>query len=426
MGKLRDAHIHIAEHGRALWSPSLADCSSLGECLDRVTDATSGVGPAEWVIVSGARPHSWPEERLPFAWELDEAGGGRPVVVNAFELHTMSCSTAALRAASIGPQSPDPPKGRIVRASGRPTGVLLEDAAWLVREVIPPRNEARYRLDVRYALEDLRAYGYTELHEMLAEPRLVDALIELARQGVRLPRIRLHAPCSHMEEVRSKVDELGDERVEMGGLKLFADGTLHARTALMLDPYVGASGDCSCGQAMLEPEELDSRFAEAGRQGYDVAIHALGDSAVRMCLDAYSRAGGTPERAGFLLRLEHAQFIHPDDVDRFADMGVVASVQPCHLLADLEGVYRYVPDRVDRAFPLKDLVEAAERRGRDPRQLIWLGSDSPVASPDPGDAIQAAVYRRKHDAPVEDALGIEQAISEERAWSLFRAAHPPG
>jgi hypothetical protein len=378
---------------------------------------------------------------LPYAWELDRAGGGRPVVVNSFELHTLSCSSAALEAAAIDADRSDPPHGTIVRCDGHPTGVLLEEAAQWVRDVIPARSSGQYRSDVLRGIEDLRRYGYVEIHEMRAEVRLAEVLTTLEKQGVSLPLCRLYAPRAHLSEVWRVVSEADSRKVVFGGLKLFADGTLSGRTALMCAPYgdpcestdngrapdegrkdrVQGASERTNGRFMFAAGELEALFAEAGRTGYGVAVHALGDGAVRRTLDAYQRVGACPTEAGFPLRIEHAQFIAPEDIDRFAQMEVIASLQPCHLLVDEQVMRRTVGDRLTRAFPLRDLVQAYRRAGLPVERYLLLGSDTPVVRPDPLDNVQAAVYRRRSDQDSGQAVSLHQAISEDLCWRLMQA-----
>ncbi|XOV77281.1 MAG: amidohydrolase family protein [Phycisphaerales bacterium] len=152
----------------------------------------------------------------------------------------------------------------------------------------------------------------------------------------------------------------------------------------------------------------------------------MGDGAVRALLDAYEaveRQFG--EEPGFTLRIEHAQFIDEADLPRFARAGkkraVIASLQPCHLLTDMEAIERLVPHRAARSFPLKDLIDAAASAGRDPAEMILLGSDSPIVEPDPADNIQAAVYRRRAGMDADRAIAPEQAVTREAALGLHRS-----
>jgi hypothetical protein len=202
-------------------------------------------------------------------------------------------------------------------------------------------------------------------------------------------------------------------------MKLFTDGTLNSRTAHMLRPYADPIAEHPCGTPLMSREEIDAAFERARSEGFDVAAHAIGDAAVRGLLDAYEAVGGSAH-AGFGLRIEHAQFVDEADVPRFARLGIAASMQACHLLTDVEAILRLTPDRAGRAFPVRELADAARASGRAPCELVWLGSDTPVVPPTPADNVQAAVHRRR-DEPGCPAIAPEQAITEDEAWALMSA-----
>ncbi len=426
---LRDAHVHLPEYGRYLRAPGLSHCYSLAECIQTVREASDGKRIDEWVILSGAHVERWPEKRLPEAVELDAAGRGRPVMVCSFELHTLACSTAALRAAGITADTSDPPAGTIVRRDGEPTGLLLESAGQLVRDVIPTRNDEEYRCDVERGLKAFYSYGVVELHEMTAQPRLLDALRSSSDDFLDKMKLVLYAPLDSLEEVRKKCREWGHPSVRFGGLKLFSDGTLNARTAYMLSHYGINIGEDNLpdgqsprhrGRMLIDKDTMRRHFACAGREGFDVAVHALGDGAVRSVLDVYEESGGSPDKAGFVLRIEHAQFISEQDVSRFIDMRVIASLQPSHLLVDTQTMRRIYPQGIVRCFPLRDLIDAAYRSSVNPRDVLYIGSDAPVVDPDPADIYQAALYRKGKEMGDEEAVNRAQAITEDELLSLMK------
>lgn len=427
--RLRDAHVHLAEHGRQLRTPGLEGCEDLEECLEKVREVAAQRGPRDWVVLSGAQAEAWPGRRLPEVGELDEAGGGRPVMVSSFELHTLACSSAVLAAARIDDGTEEPPDGTIVRdPSGRITGLLLEGAAQLVRDVIPSRSDIEYVRDVERGLQDLADLGFVEVHEMKAHPRLVAALARL--DGALLERVKvvLYAPPGSFDEVLERCHGWKHPTVRFGGMKLFADGTLNARTAYMLTPYEDADPRHPHGRLLIPEPALREHFQRARDRGVGVAVHALGDAAVRKVLDVYEslvgpskpRAPEPPSLNGFMLRVEHAQFIDPADVPRFAKLGAIASVQPAHLLADVETIRRVYPQGMSRCFPFRDLIDAAESVGVEARKLVWVGSDTPVVSPNPVDAVQASVHRRREGDPAGESFCPAQALGREEILSLMR------
>ena len=425
---LRDAHLHLAAHGEELSAVDLSGCGGVEECLRLVGERAAGTARDGWVVARRARVEAWAERRYPTAGELDEAGGGRAVVVASFDHHAGAASSAALRAAGIGGEGTDPGGGVVERdaATGEPTGLLLEGAYGRLCEALPRRSDEEVRGHVRAALEDLGGCGFVEVHDMMTSVREARELAEMDRAGEIGMEVRCYAVAGQFEGVREALGaHEGDEgvgaraRVRLGGMKLFVDGTLNSRTAWMLESYEDPIPAHPRGTALMSREAIDGALARARAEGFDVAAHAIGDAAVRVLLDAYEAVGGSGG-AGFGLRIEHAQFVDAADVGRFGRLGVVASLQACHLLADIEAILRLTPRRADRAFPLRELIDGARGAGREAEELVYLGSDTPVVAPTPRDNVQAAVHRRRAEAgcPV---VGASQAISEGEAWGLMRA-----
>ncbi|MFG0258420.1 MAG: amidohydrolase [Phycisphaerales bacterium JB043] len=413
---LREAHMHIPEHGRELSCLNLSACASKEEAmalLSRREPDESG-----WVIGVACRPEGWSAPEWPTASELDEATGGRPCVVRSFDFHCMVASGEALRRAGITRDTPDPPDGVIERdGDGEPTGLLMEHAMRLVGDQIPDPTPDEFRANVRGALDDMERFGYAESHDMLTTTRLCEALIELDARGELHHTIVLHPTMEHLDGVLACRDRL-PERVSIGGLKIFTDGTLNSRTASMLHPFEDPRRESPRGLQIMLRQQIDEAIALGARHDLPIVAHAIGDRAVRTMLDAIEAHGPVGDKPH---RIEHAQFIDEEDVPRFARLGVVASMQVCHLLPDMEALRRLVPDRAHRAFVLRELWEAYESRGVDPTEFLWLGSDAPVVSPDPADTLQAALHRRRTGMDETDAINPEQALTREQTLSCLRA-----
>lgn len=428
-GAFRDAHVHIHAHGYELSCVNLADCASLGECLQRVARAAQGLGPDEWVECVAARPEGWAERRWPRAHELHEAAGGRPCVVRSFDHHSLSASPRALDAAGVTRDTPDQPGGVIERdETGAPTGVLLERACEPVWRAIPKPSPERRVEQVRLALADLRARGFVEAHDMLAEPWLGDAIGELVARGdpdACAMAVWLYAPPEHLKAVLDASERWPSERVRVAGGKIFLDGTINSRTAWMLHDFREPVPARPRGVAMLTRAQILEAIALCDAHGLGIAMHAIGDRAVREALDALEAASpamlrAPREKPWRLARVEHCEFVDERDVDRFAALNVVCSTQPCHLLPDVEALRRFLPHRLGRLLPLADLVASMERAGRNPADLLWLGSDAPIVPPSVEDNVRGACARRRDGMREEESLGPRQAISRELALSLHR------
>lgn len=417
---LRDAHLHLAEHGEALTCADLSRCASVDEALTVVATAAKEAAPGQWVRAIKARVHGWREPRWPTAAELHEAAAGRPCVVRSFDHHALAASTLALEAAGIGAGTIEPEGGVIERRAGEPTGLLLENACNLVWAAMPEPTLDQRRECLRAGLADLAAQGFVEVHDMLSRPWMPALLADLAASGdpgANAVRVWLYPRLEEAEEILETAETWERETVRLAGAKLFLDGTLNSRTAWMLEPYPDPIPGHPRGTPMMSAEALEAALSKCDILGLPAAMHAIGDGAVRAALDAIERVA--PSTMGF--RIEHCQFVDEADIPRFAHLGVVASLQPCHLLADVEALRRVTPHRMHRSFPLRDLIDSAKDAGFSPEEIVWLGSDTPVVRPDPGDNLQAAVERRRAGAPAGEAIAPEQAITLEEALACMRS-----
>lgn len=417
---LRDAHLHLAEHGEALSCVDLSGCATLDEALGAVSRAAASAPSGQWIKAVKARMHGWREGRWPDARELHDAAGGRPCIVRSFDHHALVASTPALAAAGVGPGTPDPEGGVIERRGGEPTGLLLENACNLIWRAMPEPSLDERREHLRRALADLAGMGFVEVHDMLSRPWMSGLIADLAASGdagASAVRVWLYPRLEEAEQLLETAETWQRETLRLAGAKLFLDGTLNSRTAWMLEPYPEPIAGHPHGKPMMTADALEAALSKCDILGLPAAIHAIGDAAVRAALDAIERV--SPSTMGF--RIEHCQFVDEADVGRFAPLGVIAGVQPCHLLADVEALRRVTPHRAHRAFPLRDLIDGAARAGFAPEEIVWLGSDTPVVRPDPEDNLQAAVHRRRAGAPQADAIAPEQAIGRDVALACMRS-----
>lgn len=421
----REAHAHLWALGEALVTPSVDACRSVEECLEVVAARAGATRAGGWIRLRGARPEGWAEHRWPTRAEIDGASGGHPCVVKSFDHHHAVAGSAALRAAGLRAGQRVGTHGEVVAdAHGEATGLLREQAAWAVWEACPAPSATERTAGARAALEHLRALGFDEVHDLLTPAWMGPVLASLHDSGELPMRVRLYAALDERGAFSERPWER--ETVRLAGLKVFADGTLNARTAYSLHPYREPVDDRHApdgdwhGSALMTPGELDGALACARALGLGLAVHAIGDGAVRMVLDARERAGSMPERTpgGFpALRVEHAELVDEADIGRFAKMGVTCSVQPCHLLYDVEALTRYLPHRLERVLPLRELIDA----GCVPGELLWFGSDVPIVPADPRDSVHAAVERGRRGAPESARIAPAQAISEADAWRCFGA-----
>lgn len=426
---LVEAHAHILAHGRSLTMASLRACTSVADALEVVRAEASRLAAAgertdAWVLASGARTSSWSDGRWPTRAELDHAGAARPVCLMSFDHHAVCANARAMLAAGLTDDSPNPDGGIIAReGSGQPTGELLEAAAYLVWHAAPAPGPTLIRQHALAALHDFSRLGFSEVHDMLAQPSLGPLLASLDRAGELPVTVRLYAPWRDIGAFAREALRWTTPRVSLAGGKIFADGTLNSRTAWMLAPYAHPLPDFPTGRPVHTTAELREAIVACRGAGVGLAAHAIGDGAARAMLDAFQDVNPP---ANIERRIEHCELIDEADVPRFAKLGVTASVQPCHLLYDMEVLTRELPHRLDRVLPLRDLLSA----GLTPGHTLRFGSDAPIVRPNPHDSIEAAVHRRPaphaRDAQRDSRdrwapIAPDQALTEAEAWACFRS-----
>lgn len=423
---MREAHCHLFSLGQSLAIPSLAGCTTASACLEAVRSACESVRRAgkSWARLHSARVSAWPEQAWPTLAQFDAATGGLPCVIMSFDHHSALANSAALAAAALTPGSTTGLNGVVVADErGSATGLLLEEAAYAAWEAAPPPTDDERLAMVAAGLAHLAALGFDEAHDLHSQAWLGGVLRTLESDG-RLPiRVRLYAPAAELAAASAARKEWESPRLRLAGGKVFADGTLSSRTALLMHRYCHPLVDCPRGKAMTPPARIDEYLREADALGLPLAIHAIGDGAVKMVLDCYQRV--RPKAKG--QRLEHCELLDRTDVGRFVALGVNCSVQPCHLLADVETLHAVAPHRLDRVLPLRELLDSGLRPGvldddegaADGPPGLVFGSDVPIVRANPEDSIRAAVARRREGAAEGEALAPAQAISETEAWRCF-------
>jgi len=411
-GRLREAHAHLFQLGRSLSMVDLSDCSSAGAMVERIGERAKSLGRKGWVLAHGARPDGWDDSRWPDRSELDTAAEGRPMVAWCFDYHALVASSSALERAKITGDSKFI-GGRVeLDADGVPTGVLYEHAALAMWNAVPePAIDQRREL-VRQACQHLAELGFVEVHDLKAQPWLGEILGDLVVGGEIDMRFVLFPLVEDLGDTLDARARWSGDAVTLGGGKIFVDGTLNSRTAWMLEPYADGHRETPRGTPMMPHDEIETKLLHCSQHGLPVAAHAIGDAGVRAVLDAIERTDCRDTGC----RIEHAELISPEDIPRFKQLGVIASVQPCHLLPDIEALRRALPDRLDRVLPIRELIES----GMEPGVDLLFGSDVPIVRAEPRDSIRAAVDRRREGMGQSEAIGPGQAIDEATAWRCFR------
>lgn len=386
---LVDGHAHLHGLGTAMEGVALGPAASEREAASLAARAAIELPPGEWITGRDWDQNRWQPAAFPTRASLDAVAPNRPVALRRVDGHALWVNGRALDLAGITADTPDPPGGRILRDDGgAPTGVLVDAAMDLVDRVMPPvTDEARARR-IREAARVAVAAGLTGVHEMGIDDATVAVYRRLAAAG-ELP-LRVHAYLSYDPAMLDTLDErpkILDEggRLTVRGIKLYADGALGSRGAALLAPYHDAPDNH--GLVITPADELARAVSTAAATGWQLAIHAIGDRANRMVLDAFAAAIRAHPGADLRFRVEHAQVVAPGDLPRFGALGVLASMQPTHATSDMPWAEQRVgPERIRGAYAWRRILDTGGR--------IVGGSDFPVEEVAPRLGLYAAVTRQ--------------------------------
>lgn len=378
-----DGHTHFAMWAQGRRRVQLAGATRRSEALRRVAGGTIEQG---WLRGHGWDANRWDE--APDRRSLDTVVQA-PVFLESVDIHAAWVNTAALARAGVDRNTPDPVGGRIVRdAAGEPTGLLLERAVDLVRAVLPAPDPEGLVAALRQAQSDAHALGLTGIHSM-EPPDALRAFQTLERRGELRLRVLFHPPVAQLPDLLRHQARSGEGTswLALGGIKLFLDGSLGSRTAWMLEPYEGGADH---GLPLADTANARRVVEAAASAGIASTIHAIGDAAVRQALDLLAPLPS----AALPHRIEHFQCVHPADLGRAAAHGIVLSMQPVHLPADVALAEERWGARTSRVYPFRSLQASGA--------VLAFGSDVPVASPDPRQGIAAAMARVAADGSFGD------------------------
>lgn len=392
---LIDAHIHWEGTALSLDQVDLFDVPSKEEALQRIAAGMKkGEKRGGWLLGRGWAQAMWAGGEFPTAADLDPITGETPTLLTARSGHAVWLNSAGLRAAGITASTADPEGGVIQRdVVGEPTGILFEDAIPLATHLIPDPSLAELASAMERAQKLAWASGLTGLHDY-DQPSAFAAmqlLLEQGRLGLRIVK-NINDPYIKHAHGLGLRSGFGNDWLRIGGLKIFADGALGTKTALMIDPY--DSEPENRGVLVTDSETMYELVSEASRNGIASTIHAIGDKAVHDVLNVFEAVRKEEQERGVhpaerRHRIEHVQLIHPDDVSRLGALDVIASMQPIHATADYQMSDRYWGKRSAFGYNPRLQIDAGA--------VVAFGSDSPVEPFDPLKGIHAAVTRRRAD-----------------------------
>lgn len=394
-----DAHVHVIDGATALEAIQLHDVTSAEEFTRRIAERAAHTPKGEWIIGGDWDETRWKVVALPTRQLIDGVAPDVPVAVRRYDDHALVANSLALKLAGISAATPDPPGGVIVRdAKGEPTGALKDAAAELVKRVIPPLTHQQRRSLIEHALRHAASLGVTSLQDMSIRDLASDyanigVYAQLREEGKLSARVYV-APALVGVDDFTKLGlrrAFGDPWLRIGAFKSFADGSAGSRTAYFFEPYADNAQWRGLISDDLQPLSLaEERMRKADAAGLQLCTHAIGDAAISTVLDLYAKVVATNGPGERRWRIEHAQHMAAADFERFAKLGVIASVQPFHAIDDGRWIEERIGhERASRTYAFRTMLEHGVH--------VAFGTDWPVAPLDPMQTLYAATTRATLD-----------------------------
>lgn len=412
---LIDAHAHVLGLGVLKSNLDLTGVASVDAAVARISEYAKAKTDARWILGRGWNQVIWPVQEFPNATQIDAAVSDRPVWLRRIDGHAGWANSAALHAAGIDDDTSDPIGGKILRdENGHATGVLIDRAMDLVEARVPASDKSEIQDAIETAVDALLAEGITSVHDAGISLPNAEVYLSMADNGEL--NMRIYAMTGGAGEVLDAIGapirEYGDDRLEIASVKIYSDGALGSRGAAMIEPY---SDDAeNRGLPFWTQEELDAQVAKANDMGFQVGVHAIGDLGNRMVLNAFEKVQqGKP--SPLRNRVEHAQIIALEDIPRFAELNVIASMQATHATSDKNMAE-------DRVGPERILGGYAWRRLLDAGAILANGSDFPVELSNPFHGLYASVTRQGRDGEPEGGWYADQALTRAEALHSFTLA----
>ena len=420
---MTDAHAHVAGLGSALRNVDLVGTSSYEQVIARVVERARTTPKGEWVVGRGWDQNDWGDTRFPTHEALSRAVPEHPVYLERVDGHAGLANAMAMQRAGVTRDARDPSGGSIERdAQGNPAGVFVDNAQGLVERAIPAATREQTKQAISAAIAEMHRWGLTGVHDAGASPRVLELYEELGRE--KALNIRLYAMISDNAAAidawfkRGPQNGLYDGMLWVRSIKLYQDGALGSRGAALLEPY---SDDAKTnGLLVSAPAHILDVATRALQAGFQVNSHAIGDRGNRLVLDSYEAAFKATPTADHRFRIEHAQILHYDDIPRFAELGVIPSMQASHQTSDMYWAgNRLGETRLRGAYAWHSLIESGV--------IVPNGSDFPVEHVNPLISFKASVSRQDARGwPAggwypEQRMTRDEALKSMSLWAAYAA-----
>ncbi len=412
---LIDAHGHVMGLGFQELQVNLSGITSLEETLQEVKDYAEANPELEWVQGRGWNQTLWAENRFPTAEDLDQVVSDRPVWLSRVDGHAGWGNTLAMRLAGISKDTPDPQGGKIIRnIQGDATGVFIDAAEAYINSIIPPTTDKERELAFQKALDQMASVGITSVHEAGTDVRSWNLYKQFADDGRLKTRIygmiSGAGPTFDTLSANGPIESYADDMLALRSVKLYSDGALGSRGAALIEPYSDDPGNH--GLLFVNQEEMNQMVSKIIGNGYQAAIHAIGDRGNRQVIDAIKYALDEHGDQGLRNRIEHAQIVALEDIPRFKDFDIIASMQPTHATSDKNMAEdRVGPERIKGGYAWQSFLKQGT--------IVAAGSDFPVEHSNPFYGLYSAVTRMDHDGNPDGGWYPEESLTREQALRAF-------
>lgn len=409
-----DGHLHTIMGGQFLQSVDLSNAKSTGEFKELLREYIS-INKNEWVTEGNWNHQNWEINSLPRKEWIDEFSKDTPVFVSRMDYHMALANSKALALAGITKDTQDPPGGEIVRDtdSGEPTGILKDKAMDYVYNVIPTPTDEEFEKAIDVAMNHAKKYGVTSIHDITYKNHF-RALQNAAKNNKLTARIYSRLPIDHCEEMIKNefMYSFGSDKLKIGSMKAFADGSLGSSTAWFFDPYSDNAESCGLPMDIMTDGRFEKWALKCDKNKLQLSVHAIGDRAISEVLDVFEKIEEVNPSWDRRFRIEHAQHMAKDDFARCRKLKVIISAQPYHLYDDGGwAIDKIGVDRMNRTFAFKSFIDAGV--------TITFGSDWSVAPLNPMTGIYAALTRKTLNGSYPDGLIPEEKITLEEAIKCY-------
>lgn len=412
---LIDAHGHVMGLGFQELDVDVAGAGSLDSTLQMIESYAAEYPNREWILGRGWNHTRWAINRFPTAEELDQVVKDRPVWLRRVDGHAGWANTRAMEIAGITKDTEDPQGGKIIRdAQGNPTGVFVDAAMNLVGSKVPERTPREREMALEKALQQMSAHGLTSVHDAGVDADTWNLYKSFAGNGRMITRI--YGMISGAGDTFDRLSQNGpiesyaDDRLALRSVKLYSDGALGSRGAAMIEPYSDDPGNE--GLLFSSEEEMTKMIMKTASDGYQTNVHAIGDRANRIVLNAFANVRDSLGDQGLRHRIEHAQIVSLQDIPRFKELDIIASMQPTHATSDMNMAEdRVGSERIEGGYAWSSFLDQGT--------IVASGSDFPVEDVNPFYGLYSAITRQDHDGNPEGGWHADEAMTREEALRSF-------